>query len=259
MRVTMKEIPIPPGTHVIKALIPKEVVAFLRPAHHPADLACQPQDVLARLQADPGSVPQPALPRGPAGWVTSVGMALGHPPVYRSLGRILAPTPGDDLLEIGCGSAGLLAGPARVARHVAGIDLSQVQVNLARRRLARRIAQGRSFTAVVWLWGLETLVGDPHTALSEIRRVLRPEGRAVLTVGALVNQQSARGELTDLPGFWQWTQSRAEQEFTRAGFDPPAFHNIAVGGHLMSRINMATVGFDTIRVAVAHPAPSKLT
>jgi ubiquinone/menaquinone biosynthesis C-methylase UbiE len=53
------------------------------------------------------------------------------------------------------------------------------------------------------------MVGDPHQALTEIRRVLRRDGRAVLSVGALFEGRKPRGQVRDLPGFWQWTPDPA--------------------------------------------------
>lgn len=46
----------------------------------------------------------------------------------------------DVLLELGCGSGAFLAGHAGHVQHVAGIDLSDLQVGLARKRLGERIA-----------------------------------------------------------------------------------------------------------------------
>ena len=138
---------------------------------------------------------------------------------------------------------------------------------MARRRLARRIADGSAeivlgdvtalpchsrFSAVVWLWGVEVMVGDPHQALTEIRRVLRPEGRAVLSVGALFDDEKPRGQASDLPGLLP--VSRARDELTRAGFADPEIRHIKVGGPRYSRLFLKAAGFDTIRVAIARPA-----
>ena len=216
------------------------------------------------------SLPQPSLPRGVAGWVAAVGMPAGHGPAYEQVCQVLNPRAEDDLLEVGCGSGALLARHAGHARRIAGIDLSEVQVRLARRRLARRIADGSAeivlgdvtalpwpdsrFSAVVWLWGVEVMVGDPHQALTEIRRVLRPDGRAVLSVGALFDGGKPRGQVRDLPGFWQWTQARAREELTRGGFADPEIRHIKVGGPRYRRLFLMATGFETIRVAIARPA-----
>ena len=129
---------------------------------------------------------------------------------------------------------------------------------MARLRLARRIADGSAeivlgdvtalpwpdsrFSAVVWLWGVEVMVGDPHQALAEIRRVLGPDGRAVLSVGALFDDEKARAKLGDLPGFWQWTQARACEEIMQAGFADPEIRHIKVGGPRYSRVSASRSG-----------------
>lgn len=56
------------------------------------------------------------------------------------------------------------------------------------------------------------------------------------------------------PGFWQWTPDCARQELTQAGFLDPEIRLIEVGGSLVSRVDLTLFGFDTIWVALAHPA-----
>ena len=60
--------------------------------------------------------------------------------------------PDDDLLEVGCGSARLLAEQASHVRHVAGLDASEIQVGMARKRLAERIAPARLRSSSVTPW-----------------------------------------------------------------------------------------------------------
>ena len=48
----------------------------------------------------------------------------------------------DELLDVGCGAGGLLADHSAHVSYVAGIDVSEAQVGLARRTLAERIAAG---------------------------------------------------------------------------------------------------------------------
>ena len=108
----------------------------------------------------------------------------------------LAAREGEAVLEVGCGHGRTLARIARgPCRFLAGIDASDVMVRLARRRLRRSIEAGRSevslaassalpypnarFDAalavhVLYFWT------DALTDLREIRRVLRPGGRALL-------------------------------------------------------------------------------
>jgi SAM-dependent methyltransferase len=97
------------------------------------------------------------------------------------------------ILEVGCGSGGLLAALARGGRVVVGVDIALRWLIVARRRLsdlglsaplfaasADRLpwADG-TFDAVVADSVLEHL-DDPAQALREWRRVLRPSGRLVV-------------------------------------------------------------------------------
>jgi ubiquinone/menaquinone biosynthesis C-methylase UbiE len=83
------------------------------------------------------------VPSGPLGWVSSHWvMPRFHAQIYPVLARELKLRPEDDLLEVACGSGVFLADHAPQVRRVAGLDLSSIQVDRARRRLADRIAAG---------------------------------------------------------------------------------------------------------------------
>lgn len=83
------------------------------------------------------------VPSGPLGWVSAKWtMPVLHGPIYPVMASALELTPEDDLLEVACGSGVFLAEHAGSAHFVAGLDLSDVQVHLARRRLAARIVAG---------------------------------------------------------------------------------------------------------------------
>ncbi len=96
------------------------------------------------------------------------------------------------ILEVGCGTGGLLVAAARSGRAVVGIDIASRWLVVARRRLADHglsvplfVAEAErlpwpdaSFDAVVADSVLEHL-DDTSAALREWRRVLRPGGRLV--------------------------------------------------------------------------------
>jgi ubiquinone/menaquinone biosynthesis C-methylase UbiE len=107
---------------------------------------------------------------------------------YRWALRVLDPQPDALVLDVACGSGGLLAAAAEAGAHGIGLDISPVAL-----RVARGVAPGAglltadaevlpfadgSFRYLTCLGSLEHYA-DPWRGLEEIRRVLAPEGRAV--------------------------------------------------------------------------------
>ena len=68
------------------------------------------------------------VPRGALGSVGARLMPRLVGPLYPMMAEELDLRPDDDLLEVGCGSARLLAEQASHVRHVAGLDASEIQV-----------------------------------------------------------------------------------------------------------------------------------
>jgi SAM-dependent methyltransferase len=140
--------------------------------------------------------------------------------------------PDDALLEVGCGSAGLLVAHASHVRRVAGLDASEMQVEMARKRLAGRISAGTAeivlgdamalpwddgrFSAVASVNCLK-FVPDPPKALGEMHRVLRPDGRLVLTIDKQVDKWGRSGKV-DAFGQWQWNVDDMRRMMEEAGF-----------------------------------------
>jgi SAM-dependent methyltransferase len=191
--------------------------------------------LLARL----AGVPQKALttiawaaaglPSGPIGWVTTRTI-MEAPAMYRRLGEVLQVTPDDEVLDVACGSGAFLAQEAEGARRVAGVDLSEIQIGLARRKLAPRIAAGTadvvwgdaaqvpwpdgSFTAVTCMAAFEVFP-DPGRVLAEMVRVLRPGGRVVLNIGERVEPETRTHRVLDT--MWVWSEADVLELVERAG------------------------------------------
>jgi ubiquinone/menaquinone biosynthesis C-methylase UbiE len=153
---------------------------------------------------------------------------------YRAMAAELDLEADDELLDVGCGSARLFADHAQGVRSVAGLDASEVQVSMARRRLADRIAAGTAeivqgdaadlpwedgrFSAATSVNALK-FVPEPLAALREMHRVLRPGGRLAVTMGEADEAPADATEgVVDVWGQWQWTEAAARQLVEAAGF-----------------------------------------
>lgn len=134
------------------------------------------------------------LPGRSGSWINSY---LGRPG-YRLMAGVLELGPEDELLDVACGWGEFLVMHAGTARCVAGIDWSKEKVDLARERLADRIAAGtadiahgdaanlpwdnNTFTAVTCMDAFPFFT-DPDRVVTEMLRVLRPGGRVVMQIG----------------------------------------------------------------------------
>jgi ubiquinone/menaquinone biosynthesis C-methylase UbiE len=172
------------------------------------------------------------LPSGPLGWVFTWQMAFEHRRAYATMARELDLQPDDDLLDVGCGSAAFLQRHAAHVRHVAGLDASEIPVGMARQRLADRLAAGTAEIvlgdamampwpdnrfSIVTAYVLLEYVPDPLKALSEMHRVLRPGGRAVLSFGFPIKDASLSGT-KNAWGLWRWSEADARRLMEEAGF-----------------------------------------
>jgi SAM-dependent methyltransferase len=94
------------------------------------------------------------------------------------------------LLDVGC-AAGFFLAEARAFYEVQGVELSAWSSAYARERLGLAVVTGPLSDAklppahfhVITLWDVIEHVPEPVALLAEAARVLRPEGRVVLTTG----------------------------------------------------------------------------
>ena len=143
------------------------------------------------------------VPRGLPGRVGVRLMPRVSRPFHSVMATELDLQPEDELLDVGCGSATMLADHAGHVRYVAGLDISELQLEVARRRLAGRVAAGTA----------EIVEGAAD-------HVLRPGGRLAITMGEAGEAPVGAIEgVVDKWGEWQWTEDAAQRLMEEAGFD----------------------------------------
>jgi len=114
--------------------------------------------------------------------------ALGEPVV-----QLLAPLPGERILDIGCGDGALTAKIAQAGATVVGIDSSPELLEAARERGldvrlsdARELGFAAEFDAVFSNAALHW-IPEPDAVLAVVNRALRPGGRFVAECGGQGN------------------------------------------------------------------------
>lgn len=172
------------------------------------------------------------VPSGPIGWVGARVLPFAAARLYGVAADELDLQPEDELLDVGCGAGVLLGDRGAGLRYVAGVDASQIQVALARERLAERIAAGTAqivlgdaealpwpdgrFSAVASVNCLKFLP-DPDQALREMHRVLRPGGRIVHLTDTPITDPDTSGTV-DAFGIWRWSADHSRRMMAQAGF-----------------------------------------
>jgi SAM-dependent methyltransferase len=170
--------------------------------------------------------------------------------------------PDDDLLEVACGSGIFLAQEAAHVRHVAGLDLSDIQIGIARRRLADRIAAGTAeivkgdatglpwddgrFSVVTCMGSMEAFP-DPGRAVAEMYRVLRPGGRAVMNIGERVPEGTETHRI--LGAAWVWSEADARGLAEGAGFtDVSVSYRPSSGDSRLAAVSSRLAGQEELRL-----------
>jgi ubiquinone/menaquinone biosynthesis C-methylase UbiE len=178
-------------------------------------------------------LPQPMFPRGLAGRLMLMLMNMGHRSIYENAARALALKPEDDLLEVACGNGYFLKKYASHVRSIAGVDLSELAVQMATKRHRDRIKAGTgdfkrgdasqlpwedgSFSVVTSM-GSFTMFPDPLQALKEMHRVLRPGGRVVVGIEWNAEDGLDHSKEVNEFGMWLWSEDDARAMMQEAGF-----------------------------------------
>jgi 2-polyprenyl-3-methyl-5-hydroxy-6-metoxy-1,4-benzoquinol methylase len=98
--------------------------------------------------------------------------------------------PSGRLLDVGC-AAGFFLAEAQATYEARGVEFSEYSSRFAREKLGLNVFRGTLQDArfeaatfdIVTLWDVIEHVPDPAALLAEVRRVLAPQGRVVLTTG----------------------------------------------------------------------------
>ncbi len=208
-------------------------------------------------------------PGGIGSWVN----AYLDRPLHAAVAGALDPQPDDDLLDVACGAGYFLTESASHVGHVAGVDLSERKVGLAKRRLGERIAAGTAEVAkgdagaLPWEEGRFTAVTcmdafpffpDPDRALAEMCRVLRPGGRAVIDTNPRVPEGTESHLFRGPAGQVRvWNDADVRRMMEAAGFDDVAITHARIAGDNRLGNRLARVVFGTDEetiVAAVKPA-----
>ena len=183
-------------------------------------------------------LPQPMLPRGLAGRIVAWMMPLGHRPIYTRVSEVLDLRPEDDLLDVACGSGHFLNSCASHVNSIAGLDYSEVMVDMAMKKHKNRIAAGTAeivhgeASQLPWednKFSAATSMGSfiafpkPLESLKEIHRVLRPGGRAVISIEWHAEDGLDHSKKVQQYGMGLWTEGEVREMMEAAGFTEVSF------------------------------------
>ena len=180
-----------------------------------------------------GKFTQPGLPRGFVGWIVAWIMPLPHSIIYRRVSKVLNLQPEDDIIDIACGCGHFLKKYASHVHSVSGLDLSNIQVKMARRKLRKRIAEGIAeivqgdASQLPWndnrfsvATTMSSFIGFPKPleSLKEIYRVLRPGGRTFLSIESNAEDGKDHSKEIEKHGMHNWTADQVRTLLKEAGF-----------------------------------------
>jgi ubiquinone/menaquinone biosynthesis C-methylase UbiE len=176
-------------------------------------------------------ISQGVEPRGALGWVTAKIMLLLSDSHGGNLEEILHLGPEDEVLDVACGAGSFLKKRAAVAKFIAGMDHSDVQLRMALKKNRERVAAGTAeivkgdSTALPWPDGRFSAVtcncvgcfAQPRESIKEMCRVLRPGGRIGLTFDYYPDKEKAR-KAEQWWGLPTWIEPEVREMVEAAGF-----------------------------------------
>jgi ubiquinone/menaquinone biosynthesis C-methylase UbiE len=180
-----------------------------------------------------GQMLQRLLPRRFTEWIDYKRMNMGHKSIYENLASVLELKPEDDLLEIACGNGYFLKRYASHVHTIAGLNLSELAVKLATKQNKHRVTAGSaeficgeasqlpwkdSRFSVATCMGAFPWLSKPLETLRETYRVLRPAGRAVISIEWHAEDGLDRSKEIERFGHQTWSEARVHDIFKAAGF-----------------------------------------
>jgi len=160
-------------------------------------------------------------------------MNMGHKSIYENVAKVMELRPEDDLLEVACGNGYFLKKYASHVHSVAGLDLSKLCIKLATKKNKERVVRGSAkfvqgeaaqlpwednkFSAVTVMGGFSAFP-KPSESLKELYRVLRPEGRAVVSIEWNAEDGKDHSKETEKYGYRIWTEDEVRTLLEETGF-----------------------------------------
>lgn len=182
-------------------------------------------------------------------------------PVARKVVELAGPQPGEQLLDLACGTGNAALAAARAGARAVGVDSARRLIEVARARATAERLQATfvvgdlgslpfepaAFDCVVSVFGLP-FAPDPDVAMTELARVLRPGGRAYFTAWL------PRGPIFEMVGAFLRAHARAA--------DPPprrfAWHDADAVGELAQARGLGLEAHDELLEITADSPESYL-
>jgi ubiquinone/menaquinone biosynthesis C-methylase UbiE len=177
------------------------------------------------------------MPTGLVGWIVAwayttlvLVLRLVFRKAVRKFDELIDLQPEDDLLDVACGTGWFLKKNAAHVHHIAGIDLHEIGISMARRRNRKRIAAGTAeivlgdSAALPWEDNRFSAVtcnclqcfAEPQKSVQEMHRVLRPGGRVLISAPYDPDEVKARKNEQKW-GCHCWTEAELRKMIDNAG------------------------------------------